>query len=66
MLSQLAQKVADRQGKKHSEVLAEFAASSAFNRLIAPSEVAEVCAWLVSDGSSGVSGQTIVVDGPTP
>jgi NAD(P)-dependent dehydrogenase (short-subunit alcohol dehydrogenase family) len=66
MLSQLAQKVADRQGKKHSEVLAEFAASSAFNRLIAPSEVAEVCAWLVSDSSSGVSGQTIVVDGPTP
>jgi NAD(P)-dependent dehydrogenase (short-subunit alcohol dehydrogenase family) len=34
MLSQLAKKVADRQGKEHSQVLAEFAASSAFNRLI--------------------------------
>jgi NAD(P)-dependent dehydrogenase (short-subunit alcohol dehydrogenase family) len=66
MLSQLAKKVADRQGKEHSQVLAEFAASSAFNRLISPSEVAEVCAWLVSDSSSGISGQTIVVDGPTP
>lgn len=66
MLSHLAQKVAERQGKTQSQVLAEFAASSAFNRLISPSEVAEVCAWLVSEGSSGVSGQTIVVDGPTP
>ena len=66
MLSQLAKKVAERQGKEHSQVLAEFAASSAFNRLISPAEVAEVCAWLVSDSSSGVSGQTVVVDGPTP
>jgi NAD(P)-dependent dehydrogenase (short-subunit alcohol dehydrogenase family) len=66
MLSQLAQKVADRQGKQQSQVLAEFAASSAFNRLIDPSEVAEVCAWLLSGSSSGVSGQTIVVDGPMP
>ena len=66
MLSELAKKVADRQGKTQSQVLSEFAASSAFNRLISPSEVAEVCAWLVSDSSSGVSGQTIVVDGPMP
>jgi NAD(P)-dependent dehydrogenase (short-subunit alcohol dehydrogenase family) len=66
MLSQLAQKVAERQNKTTQQVLEEFAAASAFNRLISPAEVAEVCAWLISPSASAVSGQTIVVDGPTP
>ncbi len=64
MLTKLASSVAERQGKETYQVLAEFAAASAFNRLIAPSEVAKVCAWLVSDAASAISGQTIVVDGP--
>lgn len=63
MLSQLASLVAEREGKDSDTVLREFAGASAFNRLIAPSEVAKTCAWLLSDASSGISGQTIVVDG---
>jgi NAD(P)-dependent dehydrogenase (short-subunit alcohol dehydrogenase family) len=66
MLSKLADLVAKREGKSQPQVLKEFAASSAFNRLITPEEVAKVCSWLISDSSSGLSGQTIVVDGPTP
>lgn len=64
MLSQLAAGVAKRQGKTEAEVLAEFAASSAFNRLIDPAEVAQVCLWLNGSLASAISGQTIVVDGP--
>lgn len=64
MLRKLAGQIAERQSKTEDELLAEMAASSAFNRLIAPSEVAKACAWLISDASSGISGQTIVVDGP--
>ena len=64
MLRKLAAQIAQRQSKTEDELLAEMAASSAFNRLISPSEVAKTCAWLVSDASSGISGQTIVVDGP--
>jgi NAD(P)-dependent dehydrogenase (short-subunit alcohol dehydrogenase family) len=64
MLTKLAEQVAQRNSKNTEEVLAEFAAASAFNRLISPQEVAKACAWLVSDDSSGISGQTIVVDGP--
>jgi NAD(P)-dependent dehydrogenase (short-subunit alcohol dehydrogenase family) len=65
MLSQLAEQVGIREGKSTSDVLSEFAGASAFNRLISPREVAQVCTWLVSSESSGVSGQTLVVDGPT-
>lgn len=64
MLRKLAAQIAQRQAKTEDDLLAEMAASSAFNRLISPSEVAKTCAWLVSDASSGISGQTIVVDGP--
>lgn len=64
MLTKLAEQVAQRNSKSTDAVLAEFAAASAFNRLISPREVAKVCSWLVSEDSSGISGQTIVVDGP--
>ena len=64
MLTQLAAQVAEREHKTTQQVLGEFAAASSFNRLISPREVAQVCAWLVSPQSSGVSGQTLVVDGP--
>lgn len=65
MLTQLAEQVGQRESKSTSDVLREFAAASSFNRLITPREVAQVCSWLVSPQSSGVSGQTLVVDGPT-
>lgn len=63
MLRRLAKEVADREGKTEAQVLGEFAAASSFNRLITPEEVASACSWLLSTGSSGISGQTIVVDG---
>ena len=64
MLRKLAGQIAARQSKTEDQVLGELAGSSAFNRLIDPREVARTCAWLLSSNSSGISGQTIVVDGP--
>ena len=64
MLTRLAEQIAHRDGTTRQTVLDQLAASSAFNRLITPREVAATCAWLCSDQSGGISGQTIVVDGP--
>ena len=63
MLSTLAEKIGKREGRSGAEVLNQWIGTSAFKRLIAPEEVAESCAWLLSQASSGISGQTIVVDG---
>lgn len=64
MLRELATMVADRQGTDSDAVLEEFAAASAFDRLITARQVADVCGWLLTGPSSGISGQSIVVDGP--
>ncbi len=63
MLTSLAANFAERQGTTVKSVMMQLAASSAFNRLITPSEVANTCVWLCSAGAGGISGQTIVVDG---
>jgi len=63
MLSQLAEKFALRQNISVNEVMTQLEASSAFHRLITPQEVAHTCVWLCSEKASGISGQTIVVDG---
>lgn len=64
MLTRLAEQFAERDGTTPQQVLDALAASSAFNRLIEPGEVAATCVWLCSPQASGISGQTIVVDGP--
>ena len=64
MLSNLADHIAEREGTSADSVLRQLANSCAFGRLIRPSEVAATCTWLVSAAASGISGQTIVVDGP--
>jgi NAD(P)-dependent dehydrogenase (short-subunit alcohol dehydrogenase family) len=64
MLTRLAEKFAEREGRSAQDLLDDLAASSAFNRLITPAEVAATCVWLCSGLASGISGQTIVVDGP--
>lgn len=64
MLTRLAEQFADRQNTSPQAILDSLAASSAFDRLITPAEVAATCVWLCSDQASGISGQTIVVDGP--
>ena len=66
MLSLLVDQIAERSGRTGQQVLEELAASTSLNRLISIDEVAKTCAWLVSPDSSGISGQTIVVDGPPP
>ncbi|MFE9172703.1 SDR family NAD(P)-dependent oxidoreductase [Streptomyces kebangsaanensis] len=66
MLRRLAVQVAERENATEADVLARFADASAFRRLIDPAEVGRTCAWLVSADSSGISGQTVVVDGPAP
>lgn len=63
MLSELAEKIGAREGRSGKDVLDQWINTSAFKRLISPREVADSCLWLLSDSSSGVSGQTIVVDG---
>ncbi len=63
MLTRLAAQFAQRQGTKVESVMEQLAASNAFHRLITPLEVANTCVWLCSAGASGISGQTIVVDG---
>lgn len=64
MLTKLAASLGERSGRSREGILAELAASTAFNRLISVDEVAATCCWLVSNAASGISGQTIVVDGP--
>ncbi len=65
LLRQLADDVALREGVTTEGKLREFAGATAYHRLITLREVAEVCAFLGGPTSSGLSGQTIVVDGPS-
>jgi len=64
MLATLADHIGEREGMSGSAILDKLAQACAFGRLITPAEVANTCAWLVSASASGISGQTIVVDGP--
>ena len=64
MLRTLAAQVAERNGVSTEETLALFAGSNAFNRLIDIREVAQVVAFLASAASTGMSGQSVVIDGP--
>ena len=64
MLTELAIRIGAREGKSGEQTLKQWSDSSAIKRLITAEEVAKTCVWLLSDDSSGISGQTIVVDGP--
>lgn len=64
MLRTLAAQVAEREGESTEAVLASFAGATAFDRLIDIREVAQVVAFLAGPFSTGVSGQSVVVDGP--
>ena len=64
MLRSLAAQVARRNGTTTEETLQLFARSTAFARLIELREVAEVVAFLASAASTGMSGQSVVIDGP--
>lgn len=64
LLRDLAAAVAEREGTTPEQMLRQLAGDSAFERLITVEEVAEVVAFLTSRSSSGMSGQSLVVDGP--
>lgn len=64
MLRTLAEQVAVRNGVSTEETLAEFASATAFRRLIDIREVANVVAFLASAASTGMSGQSVIIDGP--
>ncbi len=64
MLCTLAEQVAVREGTSTEAMLAQFAGSTAFDRLIDIREVAHVIAFLASAASTGMSGQSVVIDGP--
>ena len=66
MLAALAQSAADRKGSSLESVLEDWSWASAYGRLIEPAEVGAACSWLITPGSSGLSGQTLVIDGPPP
>jgi 3-hydroxybutyrate dehydrogenase len=63
MLGAAAQRAAARTGRTEAEVRAKYAASNAGGRLIEPSEVAAVAAWLCRPEQADVSGRAIVIDG---
>jgi len=64
LLRTLADQVAVRRGLTGAEVLEEYAHTTAFGRLIDIREVAEVVAFLAGPASTGMSGQSVVIDGP--
>lgn len=64
MLRTLAAQVAERNGVTTAETLSEFAGATAFKRLIQIREVANVVAFLASAASTGMSGQSVIIDGP--
>lgn len=64
LLRALAAAVAEREGTSSEAMLDKLAGDSAFDRLITVEEVAGTVAFLASPRSSGISGQSIVVDGP--
>ena len=62
-LSQLAEKVAEREGIEDEQVYANWAASVPLGRLATPEEFANVVVFLASEQASYVHGTTIAVDG---
>lgn len=63
MLGVAAQRAAARTGRSEADVRAKYAASNAGGRLIEPSEVAAVAAWLCRPEQADVTGRAIVIDG---
>ncbi|WP_159502089.1 SDR family NAD(P)-dependent oxidoreductase [Microbacterium sp. 18062] len=64
MLHVLAGQVAERERRETADVLRDFAAATAFERLIDIREVAHAVAFLAGPHSTGLSGQSVVIDGP--
>jgi NAD(P)-dependent dehydrogenase (short-subunit alcohol dehydrogenase family) len=66
MMTYLVEERVSQRGLSEVAALESLRNETAFRRLLLPEEVAETCTWLLSDAASGISGQSIVVDGPRP
>ncbi len=62
MLREVARAIAETGGGTEAEVWESFARTGAADRILAPSEVASVCAALCGPGFSGVTGTVLPVD----
>ena len=56
-------RIAARTGRTESEALAAVLATNPQGRLIEAGEVARAVTWLCEEGSRGVNGRAIVIDG---
>ena len=63
MLEAVSEQIAAREGRPTEAVMEELVTAAASKRLVEPREVAETCLWLCSPASSGVTGESVNVDG---
>lgn len=55
--------IVGKTGRTHEEAQSSLARSNPQGRLVAPAEVAHAVAWLISDGATAITGQSIAVAG---
>jgi len=55
--------MAKRRGIPYQELVNQMASRASLGRFVTPDEVAHLAVFLASDESSGITGQTISVDG---
>lgn len=65
MLLQVARAYAAREQRSVEEVLRDFANQAGARRLVRPSEVGDVCAWLASPLATAIAGESVNVDAAT-
>jgi 3-hydroxybutyrate dehydrogenase len=66
MTSESVERIVRFTGRSPADALEVLTRPNPQGRLITPEEVADAVAWLVSDGASGVNGETIMVSGGEP
>jgi NAD(P)-dependent dehydrogenase (short-subunit alcohol dehydrogenase family) len=63
MLQAVARQIAARERRSREAVMSDLVNAAATGRLVDPREVASTCLWLCSPLASGVTGESVNVDG---
>ncbi|MCI4645655.1 MAG: SDR family oxidoreductase [Hyphomonadaceae bacterium] len=63
IISNSVQNIVSKTGRTEADALSTFTRANPMQRLIEPNEVAEMVAFLASDGAAGINGQAIAIDG---